>query len=72
MAGDAAVYFKDEAECARRFDEWQAEGFEARAAAMREASRQRHAEAFTWKHILQQYEHLLRRFRPEAPLRRAR
>lgn len=68
VAGDAAVYFKDEAECARRFDEWQAEGFEARAAAMRQASRQRHAEAFTWKHILQQYEHLLRRFRPEAPL----
>lgn len=64
VAGNSAVYFADEEACSQRFDELSAEGAESQLAQMREASRRRHAEVFTWNTVLAQYEQLLARFLP--------
>ena len=55
VAGTAATYFRDEAGCADGFD--QAEGLSPEQLALRrQASRDRHAEAFTWPVVLAQYQ----------------
>lgn len=58
VAGEAGVYFRDEAECAARIATLLADGDGLRAQ-LATASRARHAEAFTWEKVLGAYEALL-------------
>jgi glycosyltransferase involved in cell wall biosynthesis len=59
--GEAAAYFVTEDDVSDRLDELLAAP--SKLERMRTASRRRHAEAFTWEHIGDQYEHLLNRLR---------
>jgi glycosyltransferase involved in cell wall biosynthesis len=58
VAGPGAAYFASEIACAEEMDRLLAAPPET-LRAMREASRERHAAAFTWKHALTRYEALL-------------
>jgi glycosyltransferase involved in cell wall biosynthesis len=60
VAGPGACYFRDEDECASRFDELLAA--DATLEPMRQASRLRHSEEFTWAQVLPAYEALLTRW----------
>lgn len=57
VAGPGAVYFGDEADCARQLDALI--GDRETLARMRQASRDRHAADFTWDRVLADYERLL-------------
>jgi glycosyltransferase involved in cell wall biosynthesis len=57
VAGPQAAYFRDADECASRLDNLLDD--EARLERMRAASRERHAQEFTWSRILGRYEELL-------------
>lgn len=57
VAGPGAAYFRDEAECADRFDALFADA--AGLDLMRQQSRERHAALFTWEKVLADYEALL-------------
>lgn len=59
VAGDKQVYFDNEPSCARCLDDLLND--EQQLKKMREASRQRHAERFTWIRVLEEYESLLER-----------
>lgn len=58
-AGPGARYFKDEQQCADQFDAILPNRVEIER--MREASRVRHGEIFTWEKVLGDYEKLLQR-----------
>jgi glycosyltransferase involved in cell wall biosynthesis len=60
VAGPGARYFSGEEGCAQAFDEL-LDRPEA-LAAMRAASRKRHAEELTWDAVLGQYEQLMERY----------
>jgi glycosyltransferase involved in cell wall biosynthesis len=62
VAGPSARYFTDVESCSVMLDEIL--GSEAVRAEMREGSRKRFLEAFTWPDVLRQYEELLERFLP--------
>lgn len=62
VAGKAALYFADEKSASDGLERLISDP--ALAASMSHAARARHAEAFTWEHIADQYESLLRRFLP--------
>ena len=57
VAGHGAAYFKDEAACAELFDRLLEDS--ERMLAMKEASRARFYERFTWQQVLEEYEQLL-------------
>lgn len=65
VAGDAATYFADTAECRQRIDEVLAD--DARRAAMAAAARRRWEEAFTWPMVLSDYQALLERVADGEP-----
>lgn len=69
VAQDAALYFADEDDCARRFDEVFANL--AVLEPLRVAARRRHAEEYRWSEVLGKYEQLLRRHLPDATRARA-
>jgi glycosyltransferase involved in cell wall biosynthesis len=60
VAGAGACYFHDEDDCARQLD--QLLNASAPLDDMREASRRRHADEFSWAHVLSAYEQLLDRW----------
>jgi len=60
VAGAGSAFFKDERECSNALDALLPD--QARLDKMSAFSRQRHAEAFTWNHILSKYEQLLLRW----------
>ncbi len=62
VAADAARYFSDADSAAAIFDTLLDDP--AALAGLQSEARRRHAEAFTWASVLQQYEHLLERFLP--------
>lgn len=62
VAGDGAVYFEDEIDCASLFDRLL--GDEAIASGMKAASRVRFHERFTWPQVLAEYEQLLLQWHP--------
>lgn len=57
VAGDGAAYFKDEVSCEKLFDQLLDDT--ERMPAMKEASKARFAERFTWQQVLEAYEQLL-------------
>lgn len=59
VAGEGAAYFRDEKTCESQLRELLVD--DQRCEKMAVASRQRHAEAFTWKHVLPAYEDLCAR-----------
>ncbi|MGD9602479.1 MAG: DUF1972 domain-containing protein [Gammaproteobacteria bacterium] len=59
VAGSAAAYFSSEASCEARLRELLED--DGRLAAMSDAARARHADAFTWDHVLPLYESVCRR-----------
>lgn len=63
VAGPEAAYFADPQQCDAALTRLLSD--DAALARMRQASRQRHAEAFTWPVVLAAYEQLLTRFTPE-------
>ncbi|WP_425992857.1 DUF1972 domain-containing protein [Brevundimonas sp. TWP2-3-2] len=65
VAQDAAVYFADQSELSRSIEEVLASP--DRLEAMSAAARRRFAEEFTWDHVAQIYETILRRFVPRNP-----
>jgi glycosyltransferase involved in cell wall biosynthesis len=62
VAGEAAVYFKDEVSCAELFDRLL--GDETIASGMKAASRVRFHERFTWPQVLGEYEKLFIQWYP--------
>lgn len=60
VAGDGAVYFKNEEDCALIFDKLLVNDISVQE--MKAASRKRFNEHFRWDYVLQQYENLLTRF----------
>lgn len=68
VAGPEAAYFASERECAQRLDALLEDP--AARAAMRAASRARHAAAFGWEEVLAEYEALLARWAEVAAGRR--
>ncbi len=75
VAGQAARYFTDRAQCEILLDALLAD--QAVLTAMRQAARARHAQSFRWSDILAQYETLLSKYRtqyaaPQARQRNAR
>lgn len=62
VAGPGARYFSDQAQCAAALDELLADP--EQLVPMRVDSRARHAQEFTWEHVLGQYEAMLRRWLP--------
>lgn len=64
VAGPQAAYFKDEAECAALFDRLLTDNLAVQH--MKEASRLRFYERFTWDQVLREYEALLSRWHPET------
>lgn len=62
VAGPGAMYFKDENACSALFDDLLSPDFST--AQMKEASRKRFNEQFTWKQILSEYEKLLESWHP--------
>lgn len=64
VAGPLAAYFKDEAECAALFDRLLTDNLAVQH--MKEASRLRFYERFTWDQVLREYEALLSRWHPET------
>lgn len=64
VAGPGAAYFADEAACGRVFDDLL--GASTSIERMREASRSRFSERFTWPQVLREYEELLIRWHPTA------
>lgn len=69
VAGQQAQYFTGEDDCDALLDDILND--HAQISVMREASRERHAEAFTWDHILRDYESLLVNYLPspaESPV----
>lgn len=63
VAGGAAAYFKDEAECAALFDCLLLD--DSAAQRMKAASRARFYERFTWDQVLGEYEQLLTAWHPK-------
>lgn len=63
VVGDAAEYFKDEASCSIIID--QLIGDLEKANLMKDASKQRYYECFTWEKVLEQYENTLLKWYPE-------
>lgn len=59
VAGEAAVYFNDEHDCAALFEKYLGDDQSASVAAMKQESARRFNEKFTWENILSQYERLL-------------
>lgn len=59
---EAAVFFKDTNDFAQRVSQLLADP--ERAQLMKKAARLRHAEQFTWEHVLGDYENLLTEFNP--------
>lgn len=57
VAGEGAAYFKDEDDCARQLD--RLDNGDGHIEEMRNSSRRRHAEEFTWDKVLAAYESLL-------------
>lgn len=64
VAGDEAAYFADEQACSALFDKLLTE--DERLNRMRVASRREFQARFTWEHILNQYETLLREWYPKG------
>lgn len=64
VAGPGAAYFADEAACAHLFDRLLQD--DAALVAMKEASRQRFKERFTWEQVLSEYEALLTKWHPAS------
>lgn len=64
VAGEGALYFQDQTECAARLDELFAG--DAGVARLRQAACQRHAALFTWQHVLADYETLLAGHLPQG------
>lgn len=62
VAGTQAAYFKDEAECAKLFDQLLTDDFAVER--MKSASRAVFNERFTWDQVLRVYEELLTRWYP--------
>lgn len=60
VAGSGAVYFSNEDECAEKIKNILSN--QPLREAMREASLKRHAQSFTWKEVLLNYENLLQKF----------
>jgi len=65
VAGDAAVYFNDEHDCAVLFDKYLRSDHSSLIATMRKESTRRFYEKFTWENILSQYEKLLIQWYPK-------
>jgi glycosyltransferase involved in cell wall biosynthesis len=66
VAGDAARYFRTPAQVAEHVEALLGEPELRRR--MSAAARERHRSEFTWEHVAGQYEALLERFAPRAPL----
>jgi glycosyltransferase involved in cell wall biosynthesis len=64
VAGDAAVYFDDEHDCAKLFEKYLRDDHNHLIAAMKAESTRRFNEKFTWENILSQYEKLLIQWYP--------
>lgn len=64
VAGDEAAYFPGEKACSKLFDELLSD--DDRLQRMRAASRREFQARFTWEHILNQYETLLREWYPKG------
>jgi glycosyltransferase involved in cell wall biosynthesis len=64
VAGDAAVYFDDEHDCAELFEKYLRDDHNHLIAAMKAESTRRFNEKFTWENILSQYEELLIQWYP--------
>ena len=64
VAGPGAAYFADEAACAQLFDRLLDD--DSSCLAMKEASRQRFKERFTWEQVLAEYEALLTKWHPPS------
>lgn len=62
---EAAEYFTDTNSCAAQFSRLLAKP--DLTLAMRKAARLRHAEQFTWEHVLADYEKMLNHYNPYAP-----
>lgn len=60
VAADAAMYFDDQASFASQLDALLDPGFDL--SRLQAAARRRYAEAFSWEHILSEYEALLERY----------
>lgn len=69
VAGASARYFSDADSCARQLDDILAS--EGLRASMREGSRARFLETFTWPDVLDQYEKLLEQYSPVTPRSRS-
>jgi glycosyltransferase involved in cell wall biosynthesis len=65
VAGDAAVYFDDEHDCAKLFEKYLRDDHSDLIAAMKAESTRRFNEKFTWENILSQYEKLLIQWYPK-------
>jgi len=65
VAGDAAVYFDDEHDCAKLFEKYLRDDHSHLIAAMKAESTRRFNEKFTWENILSQYEKLLMQWYPK-------
>lgn len=65
VAGDAAVYFKDEQGCAALFEKYLCDDHNFLRATMKKESSRRFNEKFTWGNILSQYEKLLIQWYPK-------
>ncbi|WP_160105034.1 DUF1972 domain-containing protein [Pseudomonas izuensis] len=65
VAGNAAVYFKDEQDCAALFDKYLRDDHNFLRVTMKNESTRRFNENFTWENILSQYEQLLIQWYPK-------
>ncbi len=65
VAGNAAVYFNDENDCAELFEKYLRDDHNFLIATMKKESTRRFNENFTWENILSQYEKLLIQWYPK-------
>lgn len=65
VAGDAAVYFNDENDCAELFEKYLRDDDNSLITAMKKESTRRFNEKFTWENVLSQYEKLLIQWYPK-------
>jgi glycosyltransferase involved in cell wall biosynthesis len=65
VAGNAAVYFNDENDCAELFEKYLRDDHNLLIATMKKESTRRFNEKFTWENILSQYEKLLIQWYPK-------
>jgi glycosyltransferase involved in cell wall biosynthesis len=68
VAGDAAVYFRGQFDCASLFDAALDEDYNSKVLLMKAESARRFQESFTWENILSQYEKMLATWYPEKLL----